>query len=88
MVTTTPLEEPADATWLVPVDRGALGDGAVEAVGAVGDAEVSLVYVLCAQLLALALSSALGRTPDNPFAAGEVNRVVQGVTVHPLETAP
>lgn len=83
VVTTTPVgdaaDAPADGTWLVPV--GAVGDGAV---GAVGDAEVSLVFVLCAQLLALSLSTALGRTPDNPFVSGEVNRVVQGVTVHPL----
>ncbi len=94
VVTAVPLEEPADGTWLVPVEGAAVGDGAVgAAVGdgavgaAVGDAEVSLVYVLCAQLLALALSRALGRTPDNPFSAGEVNRVVQGVTVHPLQAA-
>lgn len=82
VVTATPpaeVAEVADATWLVPV--GAVGDGAV---GAVGDAEASLVFVLCAQLLALSLSTALGRTPDNPFVSGEVNRVVRGVTVHPL----
>jgi tagatose-6-phosphate ketose/aldose isomerase len=42
--------------------------------------------VMVAQLLALRFSVALGLTPDNPFPDGEVNRVVQGVTVHPLTT--
>lgn len=51
------------------------------------DAAVSLVFVICAQLLALAVSLASGRTPDNPFPSREVNRVVQGVTVHPYPGA-
>jgi tagatose-6-phosphate ketose/aldose isomerase len=33
------------------------------------------------------MSLARGCTPDNPFPTGEVNRVVQGVTVHALEPA-
>jgi tagatose-6-phosphate ketose/aldose isomerase len=49
-----------------------------------GDAALALPYVVCAQLLALHFSLALGRTPDNPFPSGEVNRVVQGVVIHPL----
>lgn len=46
------------------------------------DAAAALPAVLCAQLIALNLSLANGRTPDNPFPSGEVNRVVQGVTIH------
>ena len=49
-----------------------------------GDALLALPYVVVAQLLALRFSLDLGLTPDNPFPDGEVNRVVRGVTVHPL----
>lgn len=44
---------------------------------------VGLVAV--AQLLALHASVRLGCTPDNPFPDGSVNRVVRGVTIHPLD---
>ena len=50
------------------------------------DTALALPAVICAQLIALALSLSLGCTPDNPFPSGEVNRVVQGVTLHPLQT--
>lgn len=50
----------------------------------VPDAMLALPFAVVAQLLALSFSLALGRTPDNPFPDGEVNRVVEGVTVHPL----
>ncbi len=49
------------------------------------DAALALPYVLFAQLLGLSFSLALGYTPDNPFPNQEVNRVVQGVTIHSLE---
>jgi tagatose-6-phosphate ketose/aldose isomerase len=68
-------------------DDGAPGqEGAwrVEGVADVDDVLLALPFVVIAQLVALRFSLALGRTPDNPFPAGEVNRVVQGVTVHPL----
>jgi len=52
----------------------------------VGDALLALPYVVVAQLLALRFSLDRGLTPDNPFPDGEVNRVVRGVTVHPLST--
>ncbi|OIH92937.1 MULTISPECIES: SIS domain-containing protein [unclassified Curtobacterium] len=42
-------------------------------------------FVAVAQLLALHASVRLGCTPDNPFPDGTVNRVVRGVTIHPLE---
>ena len=51
-----------------------------------GDAVLALPYVVVAQLLALRFSLDRGLTPDNPFPDGEVNRVVRGVTVHPLLT--
>ncbi|GGV28366.1 putative tagatose-6-phosphate ketose/aldose isomerase [Streptomyces longisporoflavus] len=63
---------PAEHTWLV--------DGMADA----DDATLALPAVLCAQLVALAASLACGMRPDNPFPDGEVNRVVQGVTIHPL----
>jgi tagatose-6-phosphate ketose/aldose isomerase len=51
-----------------------------------GDALLVLPFVVVAQLLALRFSLDRGLTPDNPFPDGEVNRVVRGVTVHPLTT--
>ncbi|MEU4191774.1 SIS domain-containing protein [Kribbella sp. NPDC026611] len=57
----------------------------IDGVADVNDAPLALPYVVIAQLLALRFSVALGRTPDNPFPDGEVNRVVQGVTIHPLQ---
>ena len=48
------------------------------------DALLSAPYVVFAQQFALQLSLACGLTPDNPFPDGQVNRVVQGVTVHDL----
>lgn len=49
------------------------------------DAYRALPAVLVAQVFGLTTSLLLGHTPDNPFPTGEVNRVVQGVTVHPLD---
>jgi tagatose-6-phosphate ketose/aldose isomerase len=51
------------------------------------DAALALPAVLCAQLLALHSSMALGLTADNPFPSGEVNRVVQGVQIHAFDSA-
>lgn len=44
-------------------------------------APVALVFAQCLALLA---SLQRGITPDTPSASGTVNRVVQGVTIHPL----
>lgn len=49
------------------------------------DFYLSLLYVIFAQAFALKKSIDLGITPDNPSPDGKVNRVVQGVTIHPLE---
>jgi len=45
---------------------------------------LAVPYVVFAQALAVATSLRLGITPDNPSPSGMVNRVVQGVTIHPL----
>jgi tagatose-6-phosphate ketose/aldose isomerase len=55
----------------------------VEGMAAANDLELALLYVIIAQTFALTQSLALGLTPDRPNAAGVVNRVVQGVTIHP-----
>ena len=49
------------------------------------DIYVTFIYILYGQILALYKSIALGITPDNPCPSGSVNRVVQGVTVHPYK---
>ena len=51
------------------------------------DLELAPLYVLFAQGFALLQSLALGLTPDRPDPAGTVNRVVQGVTIHPWNGA-
>jgi tagatose-6-phosphate ketose/aldose isomerase len=47
------------------------------------DLELCLPYAVFAQTLAMLRSLSLGLTPDNPNAAGTVNRVVQGVSIYP-----
>lgn len=48
------------------------------------DAAAAAAFVVFAQLLAVLLSAELGVTTDNPFPGGAVNRVVRGVTIHPV----
>ena len=64
------------------VAGGATGSRADTAPG--GDLCAGLVMLVFAQMLALFKSIDLGITTDNPSPSGEVNRVVQGVTVYPL----
>ncbi len=52
-------------------------------MGDATDLEVAPLHALVAQSFALLQSLALGLTPDRPDPAGTVNRVVQGVTIHP-----
>lgn len=52
-----------------------------------GDADLLFPYVAPAQLFALAASLALGMNPDKPNASGIVNRIVQGVRIHPFAGA-
>jgi tagatose-6-phosphate ketose/aldose isomerase len=62
---------PRDGHWTLPGLDG------------VDDTALALPAVICAQLIALQFSLAVGCTPDNPFPAGQVNRVVQGAIMHP-----
>jgi fructoselysine-6-P-deglycase FrlB-like protein len=51
------------------------------------DAWTSVLYVLAAQMLAIAWSDALGIDVDNPFTEGNLSRVVDGVTLYPYAPA-
>jgi tagatose-6-phosphate ketose/aldose isomerase len=53
-------------------------------LSALDDSSVALAYLVFAQYLALFTSLEYGKTPDNPFPAGEVSRVVRGVTIYPM----
>ena len=44
---------------------------------------LGLAYIMFAQTVAVMKSLSLAITPDNPCPTGEVNRVVQGVTLYP-----
>ena len=59
---------------------------ASEATG-LHDVWLSLVYVVYCQLLALHKAMALGVEADSPCTTGEVNRVVNGVTIYPFNGA-
>lgn len=47
------------------------------------DALVAAVHVLVSQFMGVFTSAALGKNIDNPFPAGDVNRVVKGVNIYP-----
>jgi tagatose-6-phosphate ketose/aldose isomerase len=53
-------------------------------LGHLDDAHLALCFAMLAQMIALHASLDLGHQPDNPFPSKEVNRVVQGVTIHPF----
>jgi tagatose-6-phosphate ketose/aldose isomerase len=59
----------------------------IAVVGMSQATDIDLVwpYVAAAQIYALHASLARGLSPDNPNPQGTVNRVVQGVRIHPLE---
>jgi tagatose-6-phosphate ketose/aldose isomerase len=48
------------------------------------DFELLFPFIVPAQLLGFKVSEALGLAPDLPNASGTVNRVVQGVRIHPV----
>lgn len=58
----------------------------LEGLADLDDAYLAAAYVVFAQLFGLHCSLRLGAAPDNPFPDGDVNRVVKGVTIHPLST--
>lgn len=82
-VLTVRAADPAPGTAEATGGSGA--DLLLAGVSAVDDAFLALPFVVFAQLLGLHTSVRDGVTPDNPFPGGAVNRVVQGVTIHPLE---
>nr|MCG6287940.1 tagatose-6-phosphate ketose isomerase [Vibrio vulnificus] len=51
-----------------------------------GDRWLCFPYILFCQMLAFEKSLQLCFGPDNPCPTGEVNRVVQGVTIYPFHT--
>jgi tagatose-6-phosphate ketose/aldose isomerase len=57
-------------------------------IDALTDLELCLPYAVFAQSLAMLRSLSLGLSPDNPNAAGIVNRVVQGVSIYPYGGTP
>ena len=50
-----------------------------------GDAYRAFPYLVFGQLFALLTSLRVGNLPDTPSPSGTVNRVVQGVIIHPLD---
>ncbi|MEA3108055.1 MAG: D-galactosamine 6-phosphate deaminase/isomerase [Gammaproteobacteria bacterium] len=68
-------------------DPGSADDVAVSGAGAASDLALCLPYAAFAQSLAFMQSLSLGLTPDVPNARGIVSRVVQGVTIYPLDPA-
>ena len=62
-------------------------DVALSNAAAASDLALCLPYAVFAQSLAFMQSLALGLKPDVPNARGTVNRVVQGVTIYPLDSS-
>jgi tagatose-6-phosphate ketose/aldose isomerase len=56
----------------------------LDGAGDVDDLALALPYIVFCQSYALLQSLALGLRPDTPSVSGTVNRVVQGVTIHPF----
>lgn len=56
----------------------------LEGLTGLNDAYLAVGYIVVAQILGLSFALQLGTTADNPFPGGDVNRVVQGVSIHPL----
>ena len=67
----------ANCDLVIPVDGWGSGSGEP-----VPNCRLALPYMAVAQTLAILCSLKLGITPDNPCPTGEVNRVVQGVTIY------
>lgn len=56
----------------------------IDGMDSASDVELIFPYLIVAQIYSFHHSLELGNTPDNPCPTGEVNRVVQGVTIHEL----
>jgi tagatose-6-phosphate ketose/aldose isomerase len=57
---------------------------ALPAMADAEDVDLLIPYIAAPQIFAFEVSLARGLTPDNPNKSGTVNRVVQGVRIHPL----
>ena len=68
-------------------DETDLFPGAFDELADLEDSLVALAYLVVTQYLALFSCLRYDKNPDNPFPGGEVNRVVQGVTIYPFRTA-
>ncbi|MEL7286713.1 MAG: SIS domain-containing protein [Pseudomonadota bacterium] len=70
----------------VAISETALNEQDVFELGqlGLGDQWLCFPYILFCQMLAFEKSLQLGFGPDNPCPTGEVNRVVQGVTIYPF----
>ncbi|KGY14337.1 tagatose-6-phosphate ketose isomerase [Vibrio tubiashii] len=70
----------------VAISETALSEDDVFELGqlGLGDKWLCFPYILFCQMLAFEKSLQLGLGPDNPCPTGEVNRVVQGVTIYPF----
>ncbi len=71
VLATAPLAVAGATVWTLPTTPA-------------GDLGTAVLGVVAAQVLALASAVNLDCAPDDPFPGGSVNRVVQGVTIHPL----
>jgi len=60
---------------------------APEGYNALSDDERAICGVLPAQILGVHRSLRLGLNPDNPSPSGSISRVVQGVTIYPMDSA-
>lgn len=70
----------------VAISEVALNEEGVFELGVLGfgDQWLCFPFILFCQMLACEKSLQLGLGPDNPCPTGEVNRVVQGVTIYPF----
>ena len=71
------LNADAAMTWVDASDRKRLVP--------IQDAWLSLVYIVYCQMLAFFKALAVGVQADSPCLTGEVNRVVNGVRIHPFD---
>lgn len=67
-----------------PRTPGARDTLVVPGLATAADVDLLWPYIAVAQVYAFLASRALGLSPDNPNRQGTVNRVVQGVRIHPL----
>ena len=71
-----------------PEEPGGLFDAVIPAVAPdLPDALRTPFEIIAAQLFGYHLSLAKGINPDNPSPGGVINRVVQGVTIHPARSS-